>query len=63
MLRGHHAAAGGDYLTERLSRVAVAQLHDGDAPVRHSITQLHARIYPRAVSASNQLIKRTHKLN
>ena len=50
----YHRRNGGDQLAERASRVAVAHLHDRDALARHGVTQLHARIYQRAVSVSNQ---------
>lgn len=50
---------GSDHLAERPSRVAVAHLHDRDAPARHGVTQLHARIYPIAVSVKHQMHPQT----
>ena len=58
-----HRRNGGDQLAERASRVAVAHLHDRDALARHGVTQLHARIYQRAVSVSNQSIECIHRPN
>jgi hypothetical protein len=37
---------GVNNLAQGLNRVAVAHLHDGDAPARHRVAQLHARVRP-----------------